>query len=205
MSDWHHAPTHHLLDQGAYIVTAGTYRKEHHLRTARRLDLVIKGLFQCAEEFGWELQAWAVLSNHYHFVASSPGDPSSLSRMLSKLHTLSARQLNAWDDQPGRKVWHQFYETHLTYPASYYARLKYVHQNPVHHGIVQRAENWRWCSAGWFEQSASSAFRRLLDGVQTDRVHLADAFESVAPGEEEGEEEGKAASSRRTPQVSATS
>ena len=64
-----------------------------------------------------------------------------------------------------------------------------------------RPEIWRWCSAGWFEQSASSAFRRLLDGVQTDRVHLADAFEPVAPDEEEG----KAASSRRTPQVSATS
>ncbi len=199
MSDWHHAPTHRLLERGAYIVTAGTYGKEHHLRTAQRLDLMLQGLFQCAEEYGWELQAWAVLSNHYHFVASSPADPSNLSRMLSKLHTLSARQLNEWDDRPGRKVWYQFYETHITYQASYYARLKYVHQNPVYHGIVQRAENWRWCSAAWFEQCASSAFRRLLDGVKIDRVQLADAFEPVAPSGEEG----KAASSRRTPRITA--
>ena len=99
MSDWHHAPMHRLLDQGAYIVTAGTYQKRHHLHDAKRLDLVLSRLFECAEEFGWRLHAWAVLSNHYHFVASSPEDPSSLSRMISKVHTLTARELNAWDDQ----------------------------------------------------------------------------------------------------------
>ena len=27
----------------------------------------------------------------------------------------------------------------------------YVHQNPVRRGLVPRAEEWRWSSAGWFE------------------------------------------------------
>ena len=116
-------------------------------------------------------------------------------------HTLTARELNAWDDQPGRRIWFQYYDTHITYPASYYTRLKYVHQNPVHHGLVRHAGNWKWCSAGWFERRASSMFRRLLDGVQIDRVHVMDPFEPVAPGYDED----KAASSRRTPQVSPTS
>jgi putative transposase len=196
MPDWHHAPLHRLHEAGAYIVTAGTYQKLHHFHTPRRLDLALNGLFECAEEFGWSLQAWAVMSNHYHFVASSPADPSTLGRMISKLHSQTARALNAWDGQAGRRIWFQYYETHLTYQASYYARLKYVHQNPVHHSLVQRAENWRWCSAGWFEQAAHSAFQRLLDGVKTDRIHMADAFEPVVP---EPEEEAKAASSRRTP------
>ena len=114
---------------------------------------------------------------------------------------MTARELNAWDDQPGRRIWFQYYDTHITYPASYYTRLKYVHQNPVHHGLVRHAGNWKWCSAGWFERRASSMFRRLLDGVQIDRVHVMDPFEPVAPGYDED----KAASSRRTPQVSPTS
>ena len=163
MSDWHHAPMHQLLDQGAYIVTAGTYQKRHHLHDAKRLDLVLSRLFECAEEFGW--------------------------------------RLHALDDQPGRRIRFQYYDTHITYPASYYTRLKYVHQNPVHHGLVRHAGNWKWCSAGWFERRASSMFRRLLDGVQIDRVHVMDPFEPVAPGYDED----KAASSRRTPQVSPTS
>ncbi len=154
-------------------------------------------MFTRAEEFGWDLHAWVVLSNHYHFVASSPEDPSTLSRMISKLHTLTARTLNAWDAQPGRRVWFQYYDTHITNAGSYYARLKYVHQNPVHHGIVAQAENWRWGSAGWFERGAGSVFRRLLEGVGIERVSVVDAFEPVAVVDDG---EGRAASSRRTPQ-----
>ncbi len=201
MSTWHHAPCHQIQERGAYLVTAGTYQKQHLLCATQRLDLVRDTLFDCAEEFHWELQAWAILSNHYHFVASSPEDPSTLSRMISKLHTLTARDINRWDGHPGRKVWFQYYDTHITNAGSYYARLKYVHQNPVHHGIVVRAENWPWCSAGWFEQEADSVFRRLLMGIKTDRVNVADAFE---PAKLERAED-RAASSRRTPQEEAIS
>ncbi|HMP76396.1 MAG TPA: transposase [Kiritimatiellia bacterium] len=200
MPSWHRAPRHQLLERGAYIVTAGIYQKQHLLCAARRLDMVRDTLFACAEEFRWELQAWAILSNHYHFVASSPDDPSTISRMISKLHTLTARELNKWDAQPGRKVWFQYYDTRITNSASYYARLKYVHQNPAHHKVVRIAENWPWCSAGWFAREANSVFRRLLDGIKTDRVNVADAFEPVNLPEEED----RAASSRRTPQEERT-
>ncbi len=118
MTDWHHAPRHRLLERGAFIVTAGIYQKQHLLRAVRRLDLVRNTLFACAEEFQWELQAWAILSNHYPFVASSPADPSTLTRMISKFHTLTARELNQGDGQPGRKVWFQYYDTPITNPGS---------------------------------------------------------------------------------------
>ena len=34
---------------------------------------------------------------------------------------------------------------------SYLARLNYVHQNPVKHGLVRVANQYRWCSAAWLE------------------------------------------------------
>ncbi len=100
----HHAPRHRLLERGAYIVTAGIYQKQHLLRAARRLDLVRNTLFACAEEFPWERQAWAILSNHYPFVASSLADPSTLTRLISKFHTLTARKLNQWQMREGIKT-----------------------------------------------------------------------------------------------------
>ena len=216
MSGWHHAPSHRLTQQGAYIVTAGTYQKKHLLYDAQRLDLVMNQLFACAEEFAWELQAWAILGNHYHFVASSPPDPSTLRRMISKLHTLTARTLNIWDQTPGRKVWYQYYDTRITYEASYLARLKYVHQNPARHGLVARAEDWKWCSAAWFDQKADSVLRRMFQNVSTDRVNVADEFAPASLQEETAADilyassdgldsarssprDNKAASSRRTP------
>ena len=63
MPDWPHAPVHRLSETGAYMVTAGTYRKAHHLWDAQRLDLVLNALLAGADEFNWRLQAWAVMSN----------------------------------------------------------------------------------------------------------------------------------------------
>ena len=64
-------------------------------------------LFQFADKYEWDLQAWAVMSNHYHFVAISKGDPKNLTRMIGHLHTLSAKEVNLRDNMPGRKVWFQ--------------------------------------------------------------------------------------------------
>ena len=63
---WPHAPLHRLSERGAYIVTAGTYLKKPYLNSPERLDMLLDALFLCAGEFGWSLQAWAILNNHYH-------------------------------------------------------------------------------------------------------------------------------------------
>src|ERR1043166_8393966 len=66
--DWPHAPLHRLSEQGTYIVTASTYQKEHHFGTEDRLDDLEATLLSHAKAADWELEAWAVFSNHYHFV-----------------------------------------------------------------------------------------------------------------------------------------
>ena len=186
MTDWPHAPSHRLAEHGAYMVTCGTYQKQHHLRSACRLSAFRDLLLNCAEEFGWELQAWAILSNHYHWVASSPSDPSNLRRFMSKLHTLSAREINREDCTPGRRVWFQYYDSHITFQSSYYARLKYVHYNAVHHGVARVAENYPWCSAAWLAANSRPSFRRMLEQFKTDRIDVSDEFEPIGAMEKSG-------------------
>jgi putative transposase len=174
---WPHAPTHQLSEHGTYFITAGTYHKAHHFRTAQRLEVLQRGLLIVARKFGWELEAWAVFSNHYHFVAHSPTNGAgSLSQMLGVLHTRTARWINRLDNTPGRKIWHNFWETKLTYEKSYLARLNYVHQNAVKHGLVPVANQYRWCSAAWFESIASPAMVRSIYRFKTDTVNVKDGF-----------------------------
>jgi putative transposase len=87
--DWPHAPVHRLGQQGAFIVTAGTYKKACFFNTPKRLSLLRDMLLESADQYGWRLQAWAVFNNHYHFVALSPENAESLKTMISKLHTLT--------------------------------------------------------------------------------------------------------------------
>ncbi|MFN3652384.1 MAG: REP-associated tyrosine transposase [Armatimonadota bacterium] len=176
MARWHHAPAHCLDESGAYMVTAGTYRKVPFFSGPERLDLLHDAFFQLALEFELRLQAWAIFSNHYHFVAELPGDATRLRKFLQQLHSTTARELNLQDETPQRKVWHQYWDSRITYQRSYFARLQYVHQNPVKHGLTQNAEQYRWCSARWFQEEAPPSLYRTICSFPTDRVRVLDDF-----------------------------
>ncbi|MBM4039140.1 MAG: hypothetical protein FJ290_11570 [Planctomycetes bacterium] len=176
MPDWPHAPVHQLDEEHTFIVTAGTYRKLHHLNTPARLQLVHDALLVSAAEAGWELQAWAVLANHYHFVAIPRPDARPLKGVISELHKETAGALNRMDGARGRQVWFQFWDTRLTYQRSYLARLRYVNENPVHHGVVQDATKYPWCSAAWFERTADAAFRKTVNSFKIDQLRVYDDF-----------------------------
>ena len=175
---WPHAPLHELSARGTYFLTAGTYRKQHHFREAKRLNVLHRGLLTVARDFGWHLEAWAVFSNHYHFIGHSPDEGAeSFPKMLGFLHEKTAKWINRLDDAAGREVWHNFWETRLTYEKSYLARLNYVHQNPVKHGLVPVANQYPWCSASWFERSARPAQVKTIYGFKTDRLRVLDDYD----------------------------
>ncbi|HKV06315.1 MAG TPA: transposase [Candidatus Acidoferrales bacterium] len=176
MTDWPHGPLHRLTERGTYIVTSATYRKQQYFGTRARLNLLCNAVLQVCSEDGWSLQAWAVFPNHYHAVAALTS-PQSLPDTIRRLHSLTARAVNDLDQQAGGKVWFQYWDTRVTNQRSYLARLRYVHENAVHHGVVQRAANYPWCSAGWFERTSTPALRKTVLHVPCDRISVPDSFD----------------------------
>jgi putative transposase len=177
--DWPHAPVHRLHGKGTFIVTAGTYHKLHHFSNADRLDMLHQKLLSGAKEFAWQLEAWACFANHYHFVGHALEDAVTLKAFLAKLHAETAGAVNEADDCIGRQVWHNYWETKITYEKSYLARLNYVHQNPVKHGLVPVANQYPWCSARWFEQTATRAQIKTIYGFKIDQLKILDDFDVV--------------------------
>lgn len=104
----------------------------------------------------------------------------NLPRMLGLLHEKTAKWINALDDAAGREVWHNFWDTRLTYEKSYLARLNYVHQNPVKHGLVAVANQYPWCSAGWFERTARPVHVKTIYGFKTDSLKVQDEYDVVS-------------------------
>jgi putative transposase len=176
---WPHAPLHELGANGTFFVTASTYLKQHHFRGKQRLSVLHRGLLTVAKDFGWNLEAWAVFSNHYHFVGVPPLNAEtaeSLGQMLKILHVKTAEWVNRLDEIPGRQVWYNFRETRLTFQKSYLARLNYTHQNAVKHGLVLVANQYPWCSASWFERTASPAQVKTIYRFKTDRLEVLDEY-----------------------------
>ncbi len=170
--DWPHAPLHRVSNHGTFFVTASTLHKLPLFRGRKALDLLHDSLLALSKQHGWTLEAWAVFPNHYHFVAHGGESTSQLDAFLKHLHADTARDLNQAQSMPARQVWFNFWETELTYEKSYLARLAYVHQNPVRHGVAPVASQYRWCSAAWFERMATAAQVKTIYGFKIDRVKV---------------------------------
>ena len=174
--NWPHAPAHWDFGPGTYIVTGSTLHKQHLFSSDAAKDMVCDTLVRLADQFQWELLAWAVMANHYHFVAQSRTEAAGLKRVLTALQACTARDLNKMDAVPGRQVWFQFWDTRITHQTSLLARLNYVQNNPVKHGLVANPRLYPWCSAGWFESTASPAFVKTVASFKTDKVNVPDDF-----------------------------
>ena len=101
---------------------------------------------------------------------------TDLGKLLKRLHADTARELNRLDNAPGRQVWFNFWDTRLTYERSYFARLNYVHQNAVKHGLVTVANQYRWCSAAWFERTAAPPVVKTIYAFKIDKLNIRDDF-----------------------------
>jgi hypothetical protein len=95
--DWPHAPLHRLCDHGTYLVTAGTYLKAHHFAAPERREQLEADLLSLAKGAGWQLEAWAVFSNHYHLVGHAQAGCEPLADWLARLHHQAAVHVNDLD------------------------------------------------------------------------------------------------------------
>ena len=176
LSDLPHAPIHKFGAAGAYMVTAGTYGKLPLFDTPEKKEMLMLEFFRLVKELGWQPQAWAFLNNHYHVVVVDETQTMDLAYFVQRLHGTTAFRLNNMDALPGRQVWYQYWDRRLTSAQTYWARIKYAQENPVHHRLVLNSVDYRWCSARWFSQHADAQLSKMLTRFSIAKLNELDEF-----------------------------
>jgi putative transposase len=128
----------------------------HHVvqRGARRMDVFfgaddrqeyINLLSQSASKHSLNFLAWCLMSNHAHFVVV-PGQSESLSATFGETHRRYRRRV---DFREGwrRHLWQERFHSYPMDERHLLSAVRYVEMNPVHAGLVERAEDWEWSSA----------------------------------------------------------
>ena len=128
----------------------------HHVtqRGNRRADVFevdadreayLRFLQKYAVRHGLAVWAYCLMTNHVHLVVV-PERQESLGRALRDAHTVYAMYFNTRTRLTGH-VWQgRFYSTPMDDPHLW-AAVRYVEQNPVRAGLVERAEDYAWSSA----------------------------------------------------------
>ena len=133
-----------------YLVSAACFNHESIIGvSSERMTEFEADLLEKCKVFCLAIHAWCVLPNHYHVVVKSDRI-KALRHGLGLFHGRSSFSWNGEDCQRGRQVWYNCFERPIKSERHFWATLNYVHHNPVHHGYVQRWQDWPWSSAQVF-------------------------------------------------------
>jgi putative transposase len=146
-----HAPPHFADGEHVYLLTAACFEHQSLMASEARRDEWLAAVQSCISDSGGELRGWVVLPNHYHLVARV--DLTGFAAKIARLHNGKATQWNREDQTQGRKVWHRFADRRIRNDGHYFASLNYVHANPVHHGLAERSDVWRWSSLAHYRDA----------------------------------------------------
>ena len=103
-------------------------------------------LREYAEKHGVEILAYCLMSNHVHLVVK-PKREESLAGALKPVHLRYAQHVN-WTQHLSGRLWQGRYFSCALDEEHCRAAVRYVERNPVRAGMVKRAEEYRWSSAG---------------------------------------------------------
>jgi REP element-mobilizing transposase RayT len=139
-------------------------------------------LSRTSGELRWTLDAYCLMTNHYHLVVEA--STQQLSKGMQKLNARYAQGFNRRHDLTGHLFRHRFYAGLVTRDSHLLELLRYLALNPVHAGLCANPEDWRWGSYGLFVSGRSNAVSsRALAYFDQDEHRAREAFRAfVAAG-----------------------
>ena len=170
---YHHVPPHLYRPRTKYFITASTYNSERILSDKAK-DRLLSSMVKGCSDYGWVLEDWVILDNHYHIMLEAPENASNLPNLIRDVHRFTALWIkrNIPSSRRLPHVFQNYWDTCITYETSYFARLNYIYHNPVKHGYVNQAEEYihgsyrlRICEKGEKEELMAMKQKYPFDGI----------------------------------------
>ncbi|MEY3852999.1 MAG: hypothetical protein RI910_1979 [Verrucomicrobiota bacterium] len=135
-----------ISNQGAYHVYNRAELGQPIFETDAAKQVFLETILATARRFAWQLHAFAIMTNHFHLVVTTPR--GNLSEGMHSLQSAFANKHKVFRGAVGHVFQSRFGCTH--YPAGPLAarKIDYVHLNPVRAGIVtlEGLRDYRWTS-----------------------------------------------------------
>ena len=91
------------------------------------------------------LTAWVFLPDHWHAILY-PRHPLTISRVIEVIKVRSTSTINRKRRESGQLWQSRFFDHAIRTVERYHHFIDYIHLNAVRRGLVQKPEEWKWCS-----------------------------------------------------------
>ena len=135
-----------VSNQGAYHVYNRAELGQPIFETDAAKQVFLETLLRTTHRFGWDLPAYAIMTNHFHLVVTTPR--GNLSEGMHALQSAFANKHKVFRGSPGHVFQSRFGSAHCLAGPSAARKIDYVHLNPVRGGIVTLEElrDYPWTS-----------------------------------------------------------
>jgi putative transposase len=155
----------------AHELTFSCYHKYPFLGADRTCLWLVEAIEEA--RVVWELDVWAYvfMPDHVHLIVRPRREEYRISAILKAIKEPVSRRATSflvgrspeWLDRitrrRGHRVERHFWQPgggcdrNVTEPRTLMAMIAYIHLNPVRRGLADRARDFRWSSAAWYEDA----------------------------------------------------
>ena len=135
-----------ISNQGAYHVYNRAELGQPIFETDAAKQVFLETLLRTTHRFGWDLPAYAIMTNHFHLIVTTPR--GNLSQGMHALQSDFANKHKAFRGSPGHVFQSRYGSAHYPAGPSTARKIDYVHLNPVRAGIITLEElrDYPWTS-----------------------------------------------------------
>jgi putative transposase len=134
-----------IVYPGAYyhVMSRGNEQKEI-FKSQRDREKFLEYLASANERYGAIIQAYCLMSNHYHLLLETP--EGNLPQIMRHINGAYTTYFNVKRKRSGH-LFQGRYKAILVDADSYAAELsRYIHLNPIRVGLAERSEDYPWSS-----------------------------------------------------------
>jgi putative transposase len=150
----------YYIQNSIVFITNVTRERAPYLRSKENIDLLWETLHNVKKIHPFNLLAYVILHDHFHwlmYVEGSDGDFSRVMHSVKRNFTLNYKKLHEIDSP--LNIWQKRYWDHIIRDEYDLSRhIDYIHWNPVNHGYVLDPIDWHhssylhWVRKGYYPE-----------------------------------------------------
>jgi putative transposase len=126
-----------------HFLTFSCYRRRPNLNNDAARSTFVSALERVRVHYQLCVYGYVIMPEHVHLLVNEP-EHGTLAQALQSLKQGVARRLAL---RAKDSFWQaRYYDFNVWSEKKFIEKLRYIHRNPVHRGLIARPEDWPWSS-----------------------------------------------------------
>ena len=159
-------------------LTCSCYKQFALFQNDRIKQLFVEHLRMTIEDFDCRLYAWVLMPEHFHLLVRPVKTEQKMTPIIRRLKAgFAKRVVQRWreldapiieritDKNGAIRFWQRGggYDRNIFSEIEFIEKIRYIHLNPVRRGLVENPIDWKWSSAGRYENLGNAIGPPITD------------------------------------------